>query len=354
MNRLRLLPTSVKPILAAGVLCVTALLCAQANTDRKAISVTTRDARGADIHVPQADRPSILLFVRTDHEHSTEALESVKEALQGAPPAQVVAILSGNQPAEKVGEFASKLPWPVVRDPDYKMVGQLKIRVWPTAVIVLPGGLELARIAGQPPSYAADLRAYIDFTAKRIDRKTLQRRLAASGVVADTPYEIARRHLQVAQRLMDADQLDQALRELEQGLKHQGDDPAILLAKARILLLLQRPAESMKILSGLDEKSALSAHIGVLKGGALVAMKRWDEAIEVLHPAVRLNPNPSEGYYFLAVAHQHKGRWRDAAVMFRKAYESGRAGRLVARSLQPTGGPATRLATQPTTEPAER
>jgi tetratricopeptide (TPR) repeat protein len=295
--------------------------------------------------------PSILLFIRMGQGQSTQTMENVKKALESASATQVVAVLSGNQPAEKVREFASQLPWPVVQDRGFTMVGQLRIRVWPTAVVVLPDGRELARLAGLPPSYVSDLTAYLDFAAKKIDRKTLQQRLATSGVVADTPYEIARRHLQVAQRLMEADQLEQALRELEQALKHQGDDPAILLAKARALLLLRRPAESMTILSVLDEASSLSANIGVLKGGALVAMKQWDEAIKVLQPAVLLNPDPSEGYYFLAVAHQHKGQWNEAAVLFRKAYESAHAGRLVARSLQAPGRPETRPTTRPTSRP---
>ena len=339
--------------MAVAMLCAGVLLWAGGEDAEKTFSVTTRATAGAAVRIPVADRATVMLFVRPEQLQSTRMIESVKRILADKPAAQVLAVLSGDRPDDQVQAYAKTLPCPLVLDPDFTIVGQLRIRVWPTTVVIQSDGSELGRMAGLPPSYVGDLAAYLDFTAKKIDRQTLEQRLAADDVVADAPRQRARRHLQVALRMLERDDLDAASRELDQGLKHQSNDSMLLLTKARVLLLLQKPEEALAVLGRLDQNTALAPSIEVLRGGALVAREQWDQAIPALLRAVKLNPNPSEGYYFLGMAYRHKGQWREAAAAFRKAFESGPDGRLISRSLQPLPtGPESQPSSQPATRPA--
>ncbi len=309
--------------------------------DRETVyKVTTRDAKGAEVKVPHVNQTALLLFVRIDQDQSRQTIKSVKKALEGLPAAHVLAVLSGKQPAEKVKKFAAELSWPVVLDPQYKMVGQFRVRVWPTSIVVLPDGRELTRLTGMPGSYVSDLNTWLAFAAKKIDRKTLRKRLSASGVVADSPHEMARRHLQVAQRLLEKGLVKQACVELDRGLNIQPKDPRLQLTKARALLLLRRPQQVMDMINRMDESSSLAGKIAVVKGGALVAMRKWDEAIQVLQVAVKLNPDPSEAYYFLGAAYQHKSMWPEATKAFRAAFEATPTGRPVALPSQVPKEPA--------------
>ena len=350
-------PLPARAHVAAASIGLTALCCLSsfaAETPRT-VRVRATDLNGKQASVPLADRPSVLLFVRVGQEQSQDAVERVQAALKGLPDVQVLVVLSGADPSpEAKRQFAAKLPWPVVDDPDYTLVGQLAVRVWPTNIVVLPDGKELARLTGMPQSYARDLVAYLSFATGAIDRKTLDERLATASVVGDSNQQMASRHLRVAQRLMEKTLLDPAWQEVEKGLTLQPKDPDLLLAKARVLLLLGKPDEALDALKKLDAGSAKSSRAAVLRGGAMVALKKWDQAAPVLQDAIRLNPDPAEAYYYLGIAHQQKGQWAEAAKAFRSAFETTPLGRPISRSLLPPEAlPATQPATPGPAKPAK-
>jgi len=328
-----------------------------AEDDKQIFSLTTRDHSGAEVKIPHADRTTLLLFIRVNQEQSLRTVAETKKALADMPPAQVLAIVSGRQDDDDIKKLASQIPWPVITDKDYKIVGKLKVRVWPTVIAILPSGQELARLTGSPQAYVSDMNAYLAFAAKKIDRDTLNKRLSSASSVADSPYEMARRHLRVAERLIERDQLALAQEELERGLKIQPKNALLLLVKARLLLMHRKPSKAMDVLSGLDKKTALAAKIGTLEGWAMVQLKQWDQAIRILQVSVKLNPEPSAAYYFMGLAYAHKDMNSDAARAFRSAFESTQTGRLVSASPRPattpTTQPTTRPGKQPTTRPSD-
>jgi tetratricopeptide (TPR) repeat protein len=294
-----------------------------------AAQLTTKDLAGKEVSVPHAKQATILLFLRTDQEQTAPTIAGVKKALEKLPAAQVLIVLSGKLPAERVKAFAGKVSWPVILDPEYTIVGQFQIRVWPTNIVIMSSGQELKRFTGMPQSYLGSLEAYLAFATGRIDRATLDKNLSSSDVVADSDQQMAARHLQVARRMMEKRLLDQAWRELGEALKLQPSDPELQLTKAEILLLLGKPSEALAALSSLDAKSTMSSTFGVLKGSALVATGKYDQAIEILKGAVKLNPNPAQAYYYLGVAYQNKKLTSQAAAAFRAAFEATPMGRTV-------------------------
>jgi tetratricopeptide (TPR) repeat protein len=319
-------------ILCAGGLCLASSLSAQ---DRPGVhDLTLRDLSRTDRAVPSSDQVTVLLFLRVDHTQSQHVLTAAQEALEGLPPAQVLIVLSGAQSVEQVAAFANETDLPVILDPNFEIVGKFVIRVWPSTVVVLSDGRELTRSTGVPRSYASDLNAWLAFADGQIDEAALQERLASTDAVTDTPAQAAQRHLEVAQRLLAKDLIRQALVEIDRGLEVQPDHARLQLAKARALMLLRQPETALALLNRIAEPT-LEARIGVLKGGALVQLAQWGQAIEVLEAAIRLNPDPAEAYYFLGVAYQHEGRQADAAEAFRLAFETTPGGAAVALSLVP-------------------
>jgi len=303
---------------------------------------------------PPGDKPAkktgsitLMLFLRVDQSQSVHGLKNAKAALEGLPSVTTQIILSGKQTPEKVSAFTKGYSWAVVEDTGYELFGKHSVRVWPTSVIILPDGKELARLTGMPQTYVRDLNAYLAFAAGKIDRKALDGILSSSAAVGDGPLQRARRHLVVAERLLAKEQVKPAQHEIEQGLKLVPDDARLLLAKARILLLLNGPKEALVVLGKLDEASALSGRIGLLKGWALVLQGDWNGAIRVLRTAVSVNPDPSEAYYFLGLAYQARAMPVEAAAAFRRAFEASVGGRHIALPAVGSGEP--KATTQPAT-----
>lgn len=335
MNHLHV-PGRTRTILVGALVAACVSMSLTAADKPRTVKLAAKDTAGKTIVVPQADRPSLLLFLRADQEQSHVVVAEVKRVLTGLPDVQTLVLLCGKQPdAATSRKFLDTVPWPVVMDPKYDLVGKLEIRVWPSCVLAMPDGTELTRLTGLPQSYVDDLGAYLEFATKKIDRKTLDQKLAASTVITDSPHQIAGRHLRMSNRLLEKGLADQALRELEQGLRVLPKDPPLLLGKARALLLLRRPTEAMNVLDGMDEKSSLAGKIGVLKGGVLVAIGKWDEAIRTLQMAIKLNPDRTEGNYFLGVAYENTGRQAEAAKAFRAAFEDTTIGRTISVPLKP-------------------
>lgn len=339
----RSLPAILAVVLAASI---GANLTAE---DKPAtVKLELTDIHAASVTVPQDDRPSVLLFARIDQEQSRRAIASVRAAAKDSPAIQVVVILSGKDQTEaNRKKFAATIPWPVVLDPDYAIVGQLRVRVWPTSVVISAKGEESARLTGTPPTYGRDLGVHLAYAAGKIDRKTRETRLRTTTVVANSHDQMAARHLRVAERLLEKGLVDQALVEVDKGLTLHPNEARLLLAKARVLLLLGKPASAMSLLDG-PAKAVQSPQIAIIKGGALVAMKKWGPAIDVLEAAVKLNPNPAEGYYFLALAYEARGKLAEAGKAFRSAFEATPLGRQISMSAQPAKRPPT---TAPATKP---
>lgn len=308
------------------------------------VRIQSRDLSGAEVRVPLADRPTVMLFARADQEQSTRAVDGLKMALQGLPTAQTLVVFSGLESTDASTKLAKTLPWPSVLDPEYVIAGQLEVSAWPTTVVVADDGHELARLSGLGSTYVRDLNAYLAFATHTIDRAALDLKLGTTGVAADTPEQQAGRHLRIAGQLLAKGAADQALTELDRGLKLVPQDPHLLLLLARVALLQKEPQKALGLLEKVDVRSVDSRAIATLRGGALVALNRAPEAVPVLLPVLRLNPDPCEAYYFLGAAYLQIGESAQAATAFRTAFEHSPTGRMLA--------PALGLATTET-KPAE-
>ena len=84
-----------------------------------------------------------------------------------------------------------------------------------------------------------------------IDRAALTQKLAASNVVGDSNAQMASRHLQVAERLLDKGRLEEARSELSEGLKREPGSVPLKMAMAKVLLQQGDAKGAMALIDGL-------------------------------------------------------------------------------------------------------
>jgi TolA-binding protein len=283
------------------------------------ITWSAKDITGADVKVP-GDTPTIVAFIRPDQDQSKQVLQQIQST---AKDARVIVILSGPTAETSAREIGKDVPkdWSVVSDTDFDASGQMDVHVWPTTLVVKSDGTLAAHLAGMSGSIATDLPAYLDLAVGKIDQDALNKRLAQHDVVSDSPQQQAARHLQVAMRLLDSGQVDEAKAELLEGLKNAPQDPALQITCARAYVIIDQPKDALDVLSKITPGSVPQWQINLLKGRALLTMEKWSDAEAVLPDAIKLNPEPAEAHYLLGICYQHDKQFERAAEEFRLAFE---------------------------------
>lgn len=322
--------------MTVAALCIMALAAGAHGEDKPqpaAIALTLKTVDGAEVKVPNAECPTVLLFVRADHQPSAQALDQAKMLLKDPKAAQAIVILSGESAPAGAKALAAdgKYPWPIVVDGEFALSGQLSVYAWPTTLVIRADGRQVAHLPGVSKSFTQDLEAYLAFASNQIDQAGLEHRLNDHDVVADTDQKIANRHIAVAHRLLDKGMPEQARLELEQGIKHEPNDPELKLAMADVLLVLGQPADALKQIEEIGEKLP-AVQLNLARARALVAMKKLDEAKPLLLEIVKLNPDPAEAYYTLGLLYQQQNDAQKSAAAFQAAFEATREG----RNLRPT------------------
>ena len=177
-----------------------------------------------------------------------------------------------------------------------------------------------------PISYTSDLQAYIDFATDKIDQAALQSRLDNHSVVEDSATHAAKRRLQVASRLIESGELEQASVELDAAAKLSPNEPSLLLVRTNLLIATGKAAEALELIDRVAPDAAPTWQIQLLKGRCLIALQKFDEAKRVLPESLKLNPNPAEAHYLVGIAYQNTNEFQKAAEEFRAACESATSG----------------------------
>jgi tetratricopeptide (TPR) repeat protein len=289
--------------------------------------LTVKDTRGQDLVIPAKDKPTLLLFLRPGQGQSEEAARIVAPLANGRP-VQIITVVSGEDAAPGAARLAAKAgAWPAVADTDYAASGRFAVKVWPTAVVVKPGGEICAHLAGLPVTFANDLAAYLDFAAGKLDKAGLDKALSDREVVADSTAQKAARHVEVALRLAEKGMNDQAGAELAKAVELKPSEGAVLLSMTRVNLMLGDPKTALSLLAQLKEGQFPAGEINTLKGWAAVESGEWADAKKLLTTATMLNPDPAQAYYLLARVYEHDNDLPAAAGFYRKAFERSPTGK---------------------------
>lgn len=284
------------------------------------------DIDGKAVSIP-VDRPSVVAFVRADQDQSKAALKQIL-AVADAKAVQVVVILSGPAATELAKKLKADISkdWPIAADPDFAATGKMNIHVWPTTLVIKPDGTQVAHLAGMPKSFTTELAAYLEYASGKLDDAALKTRLSTQDVVTDSPAQAASRHLQVAHRLLEQGQTDQAQSELSAGLKIAPNDSLLQLTLAKVQVMLNHPKEALELLDKVPASASPGWQVSQIRGRALILQDKWADAKAILPEALKLNPDPAEAHYLLGLCFQHDQDPKNAAEQFRLAFEKTAGG----------------------------
>jgi tetratricopeptide (TPR) repeat protein len=338
----------LRPLTAPLLLLAAAAVCGAQSVPQThpADAWTAKDAAGHAVTVPAEGRTTILVFLRPDQPQTRATIQDLAAATKDRKDLQLCAVVSGDEAAASAARLAAdpfKWTAPIVLDTDYAISGRFAVSAWPTTLIVskaqtpaaqgLPAlgtGVLIAHVAGQSASYAADMAAYLDFAAGKIDRAALDKQLASQTIVADSVEQKAARHVEVAQRLLEKGLKDLARAEIAKALAYQPTDPALQAALVRCQLGVGDAQAAAALLAQIKPAALPPSELNLLRGWAAVESERWDDARKSLTAAVELNPQPAEACYFLGLVYQHSGDTAHAAENFRKAFEHTPLGKAIA------------------------
>ena len=305
------------------------------------VRLSARDLDGNAVAIPTPGRATLIVFVMAGQGRSLAAMAQAREVVGDGAECRTLAVVSGagaQVGARAVRDAAEGWALPIVLDPDYEISGALVIHAWPSTVLLDDLGHLQARIPGLPASFAKDLEAHLDAVAGRIDAARLRERLASHDMVASTSKHIAVRHLQVARRLMERRQVEPARLELQKALAIEPEDARLRLAMAEVHVMAGDASSALGVLDGMDASQAPAWQLETLRGRALVALGRWEEARATLDEALKLNPDPARAHYFLGRVLAHQGEWPGAAKHYRAAFEHAPAAGALATHELADGG----------------
>lgn len=309
--------------LVAG-LCSASLSMAGLVTTRAAdVGWTGSAISGSQVKIPAGDRPTVVLFYRSQQRQSQDAMTQLTQYKpQGV---QTVIVISGPQANEQAKALAKEQQdLPIVADPEYTISGRLDVHAWPTTVVINDKGDELGHIGGISKSYGVELAAYVDYAAGKIAKEELTKRIADRSIVADSAVQAASRHLQVAQMMLSRGRYEDAGKEINKGLELNPNSAPLRLAQVRVLAHEGNAEKARAALDAVQPGTVPQHQMHLAQGRVMLVSGDAAGAIKEYLESIKLNPAPSEAYYELGLAYEKSGQWQEAAESFRKAFESSR------------------------------
>ncbi|MGA2496718.1 MAG: cytochrome c3 family protein [Tepidisphaeraceae bacterium] len=282
-----------------------------------------KDLAGAEVRIPDAGKPTVLLFLRADQPQSEHVARMAAAAVKDAARAKVLVILSGPQAGEHAQSLVKSktVAWPIVADTQSALSAKLGVFSWPATLVVGSDASVLAHVAGAPLSLTADLAGYLEFAGGRIDRSELNRQLASRAVVSDGPAQRATWHLQMATKLLAEGKLEDARSLLSDGLKLAPEMAAMRIALVDTLVQLKQLKPAVEVLNKAPENSLLPWQQNLLLAKIAIANGQWPQAKRLLTGVLKEKSDLSEAHYLMGRIHEHDGDWQSAAGEYRTARE---------------------------------
>jgi hypothetical protein len=168
------------------------------------VRLSAKDTAGGDIVVPDADRTSVVLFLTDDSMANADLLRDVNVAMRKGLDVRVVLIACRTRSREVACELNERAPIKgacVVVDDGGAVCEQLKVRAWPTILLVRSDGTLIARLGGSAEVLAMKLSQYLVASSDA----------AAVQTVTDGPRAQAHRDLQVARDLVRRGKASEAM-----------------------------------------------------------------------------------------------------------------------------------------------
>jgi predicted CXXCH cytochrome family protein len=279
--------------------------------DDQSVHWIARDRDGETVTLPDPTRPTILLLVCTN-------ADAGKLAACASPKrAELVVLIACGVDAEKITALDDV---PVIVDRDLAVADALDVHGWPTAVVLRPDGIEVARLSGDPQTLAWKLPPYVDLAAGIIDRAEVQKRLATTAPSED-PAKEARRMARVAQAQVDQKDFAAALREAQEGLQLFPDSAELAAVRVESLLGLNQVSDAAAALATLHADQLPAPQYAILQSRLSIAQQQWSDARKTVEAALSVSPRDPRLHFLMGQICEHDQDWPAATAHYRNAGE---------------------------------
>jgi len=271
------------------------------------------------------DRVLILLFWRPNQKRSVDALRDVNEIVKKYEKKNVraVTVIEDSESTEEAEETLKEndIDLPLAVDRDRVAYGDYGVRVHPTTVLIDSEGILRYDIPSHAPTYRTKLDAYVRRLTGEITDEELENILSFGRSGKDEATMKADRRYNLAMKFIKRKMYDQAIEMAKMSIDAKPD-----MAKSHILLGFlylnnREPEAALKEFDQALKVAPESKDAMTGRGGALIMLNRYDEAVEVLKRAAEVNPYAEMAYYELGRAYEMKGDMESAIQMYRRALD---------------------------------
>lgn len=284
-----------------------------------------RDLNNQPHDIPTAGRPTVLIFLHPGQKENDLAVSEVANDLANAKGLSIMGIISGPaDAAPRRAVDAMGWNWPLLTDPSYSLSGDFQVNAWPTTIVFDAQGNPAGRIAGHPINLKNTLAAYIAYVSGTLTRAQLDEELTRQQIVQDDADQKAHRHLLLVQQFLTSGRVEDAAAQLQQAQDLCPAAEPLRLLMARELLILGETAQADSVLATVEGTSN-PGELALLRGRCAIATGHWQEVKDYLAKAQAAQTDPAgkaEVQYWLGILSEHEANYRQAAEVFRKAYES--------------------------------
>lgn len=278
------------------------------------ISLNATGARGERIQIPDSSDPSVLIVLNQAQVRDEKLVKSITASIPDGEKVQVIAILTGPS-----SNGDPPLPWPTILDLDGKVVEQLGVRGWPTALVLQSDGLQIAKVGGSAESFILKLAPYIALAGKSIDHKDAEDTILKSQLITDGASSIPSRNLQLARQCLDSGKPQQAYELLVEAFKADPTSTPLQAAMIRTLAELNRPGDALGMLNRIKPDQLPAGDHDLLRARILIAMKRAPDATTLVSEILKIHPEHSEAHRLLGRVYEQQGDFKNAATQYRLA-----------------------------------
>ncbi|HET6414519.1 MAG TPA: hypothetical protein VFG53_20890 [Anaeromyxobacter sp.] len=197
-------------------------------------------------------KANVLVFFRSDQDHSTDALRELAACEKELGPAvHWAALVSGaSEPSQaKAAAAGAGIKMPVLLDAGDKLYDKLKVRLHPAVLIADGKGILQVSEPYRQVDFADAVKAQVRFVLGEIDRATRDRALdpQASRMPGEDPMNKALRDVNMAKKMVELGQYDLAVAQAQKALE-RAPIPAAYPVLATAYAKLGRCADSRKML----------------------------------------------------------------------------------------------------------
>ncbi len=268
-------------------------------------------------------RVVVLVYLSSGQRSSDRAAVDAHEVV-GALETDEVVLACVTADVGRRGHFGELwrergLTAPLAFDPDRALYGALGLVAFPTTLVIDREGRLAHVVTTRRTSYPRVLDAFVRHALGRIEDAALDDALRARSQAVASPEALVARHRAVARLFREKGLLDGARSELEQALAVAPRDVRARLDLADLHLEADEPERALALADTVLEDEARNRRALLLRGIALAALDRLDEAESALTDSLVLNPSPARARYHLGRVYEAQGRADEALEQYRRA-----------------------------------